>query len=149
MTRARPGHRRDRRGRGPRGPLAPAHIPLSESPGERFDHIVLDAVEHVETRWREQLKAVDFAVEEVPPLDPGLRYDDEIESAGVPLARLLPAGRGQPARIVLYRRPLELRAIDREDLEDLVHDIVVEEVAHFLGLDPETVDPGFSTDGDE
>ncbi|MDQ1704579.1 MAG: hypothetical protein QOF18_945 [Frankiaceae bacterium] len=149
MTRERPGRRRDRRGRGPRGPLAPAHVPLSESPGQLFDNIVLDAVEHVETRWHEQLKGVDFAVEEVPPLDDTVSFDDEIESAGVPLARLLPAGGGEPPRIVLYRRPLELRALDREDLEDLVHDIVVEEVAQFLGLDPETVDPGFSTEEDE
>jgi predicted Zn-dependent protease with MMP-like domain len=44
---------------------------------------------------------------------------------------------------VLYRRPLELRALDRDDLEDMIHDIVVEEVAHFLGLDPDTVDPGY------
>ena len=45
------------------------------------------------------------------------------------------------ARIVIYRRPLELRAVDRDDLEDLVHDIVVEEVAQFLGMDPAEVDP--------
>jgi predicted Zn-dependent protease with MMP-like domain len=118
------------------------------SPGQRFDDLVLDAVEHVEVRWREQLKGVDFAVEDVPPLDGVGPVQDEIESAGVPLARLLPAGRGAPPRIVLYRRPLELRAVDREDLEDLVHDIVVEEVAHFLGLDPETVDPGYGGDAD-
>jgi predicted Zn-dependent protease with MMP-like domain len=149
VTPARPGRRRDRRGRGPRGPLAPAQLPLSESPTERFDNLVLDAVEHVESRWRDQLKGVDFAVEEVPPVDEPVRYDDEIESAGVPLARLLPGGQGQPPRIVLYRRPLELRALDRDDLEDLVHDIVVEEVAHFLGLDPETVDPGFGGETDE
>ena len=146
MDRAR--RRRDRHGRGPRGPLAPRAVPLTESPSERFDNIVLDAVEHVETRWRDELRRLDFAVEEVPPLDLPMPVDDEIESAGVPLARVLPALGGQPARVVLYRRPLELRAIDREDLEDLVHDIVVEEVAHFLGLDPETVDPGYST-GDE
>jgi predicted Zn-dependent protease with MMP-like domain len=110
---------------------------------------VLDAVEHVEARWREELREVDFAVEEVPPVDGTLRVDDEIESNGVPLARLLPAGQGMPARIVLYRRPLELRALDREDLEDLVHDVVVEEVAHFLGLDPETVDPGFGGEAED
>jgi predicted Zn-dependent protease with MMP-like domain len=120
-----------------------------ESPTQRFDNLVLDAVEHVEARWREELKGVDFAVEEVPPLDEDVAVEDEIESAGVPLARLLPAARGTPPRIVLYRRPLELRAVDREDLEDLVHDIVVEEVAHFLGLDPETVDPGFGGEADE
>jgi predicted Zn-dependent protease with MMP-like domain len=42
---------------------------------------------------------------------------------------------------VLYRRPLELRAVDREDLADLVKDVIVEQVANLLGLDPEDVDP--------
>ena len=116
-------------------------MPLVETPTQRFDEIVLDAVEHVETRWRDRLATVDFAVEEVPPVDASGGWDDEISSAGVPLARLLPPGPGRRARIVIYRRPLELRAIDREDLEDLVHDIVVEEVAHYLGLDPAEVDP--------
>jgi predicted Zn-dependent protease with MMP-like domain len=135
--------RRDRRGRGPRGPLAPRQVPLAESPTERFDNLVLDAVEHLEARWREEMKGLDFAVEEVPPTDAEATYADEIESGGVPLARLLPAAGGERARIVLYRRPLELRASDRTDLEDLVHDVVVEEVAHFLDLDPETLDPGY------
>jgi predicted Zn-dependent protease with MMP-like domain len=142
MSRVPPRRRRDRRGRGPRGPLAPAGVPLTETPTQRFDSLVLDAVEHVESRWHDQLRGVDFAVEDVPPLD-DQPYDDEIASAGVPLARVLPSRGGEPPRIVLYRRPLELRADDRLDLEDLVHDIVVEEVAHFLGLDPETVDPGY------
>jgi predicted Zn-dependent protease with MMP-like domain len=147
VTPRRPGRHRDRRGRGARGPLAPAHVPLVESRSERFDNIVLDAVEHVERHWRDQLRSVDFAVEEVPNVEPDLVLDDEIESAGVPLARLYPAGADHPARIVLYRRPLELRAIDVEDLEDLVHDIVVDEVARFLGLAPEVVDPdGFRED---
>jgi predicted Zn-dependent protease with MMP-like domain len=111
-----------------------------ETPTQRFDGIVLDAVEHVESRWHDRLATVDFAVEEVPPIE-GEACEDEISSAGVPLARLLASGADHRARIVIYRRPLELRAIDREDLEDLVHDIVVEEVAHFLGLDPAEVDP--------
>jgi predicted Zn-dependent protease with MMP-like domain len=143
VTSPRPTRRRDRRGRGLRGPLAPPAVPLSESPSQRFDGIVLDAVEHVEARWRNELSTLDFAVEEVPPLDVTGPVEDEIESAGVPLARLFAASDGHPARLVVYRRPLELRAIDRDDLEDLIHDIVVEEVARFLGLDPEIVDPGY------
>ena len=116
-------------------------MPLVTTPTQRFDGIVLDAVEHVESRWHDRLAAVDFAVEEVPPLDGAGGWDDEISSAGVPLARLLAPGPGRRARIVIYRRPLELRALDRDDLEDLVHDIVVEEVAHYLGMDPSEVDP--------
>jgi predicted Zn-dependent protease with MMP-like domain len=118
-----------------------------ETPTQRFDGIVLDAVEHVEQRWRDRLTSLDFAVEEVPPAE-GAGWEDEISSAGVPLARLLPPGADRRSRIVIYRRPLELRAVDRQDLEDLVHDIVVEEVAHYLGLDPAEVDPdGYGDEG--
>ena len=119
-------------------------MPLVASPTQRFDSIVLDVVEHVEERWHDRLATLDFAVEEVPPVDSESSagaWEDEISSAGVPLARLLAAAPGRRARIVIYRRPLELRALDRDDLEDLVHDIVVEEVAHFLGMDPAEVDP--------
>ncbi len=110
--------------------------------------MVLDAIEHVEPRWHDQLAAVEFAVEDVPAPQESRTVSDEIESAGVPLARILPAERGQPPRIVVYRRPLELRARDREDLEDLIHDIVVEQIAHFLGLEPGVVDPGWDPDDD-
>ena len=48
-----------------------------------------------------------------------------------------------PAMVVLYRRPLEARARDRDTLGTLVHDAVVEQVAQLLGLSPETVDPGY------
>jgi predicted Zn-dependent protease with MMP-like domain len=141
--------RRDRRGRGLRGPLAPPGVPLVGSPADRFDRIASEAVDHVERRWREQLADVEFAVDLVPAVEAGSAVTDEIESAGVPLARIFPAAGGTPTHIVLYRKPLELRAHDVADLEDLVHDVVVQIVADFLGLDPDVVDPGFGGDEDD
>ena len=75
--------------------------------------------------------------------------DDDPEP--VPLARLDPgsarAGElqrpGRPRAIVLYRRPLMARADDEEDLSELVLDVVVEEFARLLGVDPQAVDPGY------
>jgi predicted Zn-dependent protease with MMP-like domain len=67
----------------------------------------------------------------------------------VPLARLLPGrpGRhGVPPRIVLYRRPLLARADGEEDLGELVLDVVIEEFARLLGVDPSAVDPGYSAE---
>jgi predicted Zn-dependent protease with MMP-like domain len=128
-----------------RGRLVPATVPMARSRSQIFDDMVLDAVEDLERRWAAQLRGVEFAVEDVPPELPS--YDsDVLEDGSVPLARLLPgrdAGRGRtiPPRIVVYRRPLEARAIDREDLADLVHDVIVEQVANLLGLDPDEVDP--------
>ncbi len=143
--------RRDRRGRGLRGRLVPQTIPLSRSRAQQFDDLVLDAVEHLEGRWAAKLESVEFAVEDVPAVPEGppetLVYGtDVIEDGAVPLARLLAAGsddegRPTPPRIVVYRRPLEVRSLDRADLADLVHDIVVEQVANLLGLDPDEVDP--------
>jgi predicted Zn-dependent protease with MMP-like domain len=112
-------------------------VPVSRSRAERFDDLVLDAVERLERRWAKQLQPVEFGVEDVPPSDVTSPIDQ------VPLGRLFPAGGGLPARIVLYRRPLEARALGRQELGALVHDVVVEQVAELLGLEPEAVDPGY------
>jgi predicted Zn-dependent protease with MMP-like domain len=155
--------RRDRHGRGLRGMLVPptvsvggrdVRVPLSQTRGERFDKLVLDAVEALEERWGKQLEGVEFAVEDVPAVPAAgldLPYDDDVvadETAGgaVPLGRLLPAavdprGEATPPRVVVYRRPLEARAADRVDLADLVHDVVVDQVARLLGMDPDEIDP--------
>jgi len=140
---ARP-RRRDRHGRGLRGPLVPAGVPLARSRSEQFDDLVLDAVEHLEQRWDEALARVEFAVDPVPEVDADPAPADELAGDdGVPLSRLFPARGSEPSRIVLYRRPIEARAPDRGELADLVHDVVVEQVARLLGLDPEVVDPPY------
>jgi predicted Zn-dependent protease with MMP-like domain len=128
--------RRDRHGRGLRSPLLPPDVPAARTRSEVFDDMVLDAVEHLEERWSEQLTAVEFAVEDVPQVDD----DADVPPDEVPLAKAVPASGRHPSRIVIYRRPLEARAHDPLDLADLVHDVVVEQVAALLGLDPDTVD---------
>jgi predicted Zn-dependent protease with MMP-like domain len=130
-----PRRRRDRRDRGVRGPLLPATLPGYRTRGEQFDELVLDAVERLERRWKAQLEGVEFAVEDVPPSDPA-----PWERGEVPLGRLFPGEPPLPTRIVVYRRPVETRADDRDDLAHLVNDVVVELVAHLLGVAPDEVD---------
>jgi len=125
-------------------------VPIAASPADRFDRIASDAVEHVEHRWREQLANVEFAVDLVPAAEVDAGHpasEGAIESGGVILAQIIPAHAKRKAHIVLYRKPIELRARDLDDLEDLVHDIVVHVIANYLGLEPDVVDPGFG-DGD-
>lgn len=132
--------RRDRRGRGIRGPLLPPGTPAYRTRAQRFDDLVLDVVELLERRWSAQLAGTEFAVEEVPPSDPA---PWEIE--GVPLGRCFPAESGQSARVVVYRRPVELRALDDLDRAELVRDVVVEQVAHLLARSPEEIDPRYGS----
>ena len=133
--------RRDRRGHGPRGPLSPPHVPLSRTRAQRFDDLVLDAVERLEPRWGDALRGVEFAVEDVPVADP------TGAATGVPLGRVLPARPSEAARVVVYRRPVETRA-EPGGLGALVHDVVVAQVADLLGLEPETVDPDWEDPAD-
>lgn len=130
--------RRDRRGRGLRGLLIPAALPGHRTRADRFDDHVLAAVDRLERRWGRQLEGTEFAVEEVPPSDPA-----PWEQGGVPLGRFFPADAGMPARIVVYRRPVQTRAVDEADLAELVRDVVIEQVAHLLARPPEEVDPRF------
>ncbi|MFD7615015.1 metallopeptidase family protein [Streptomyces sp. NPDC059828] len=124
--------RRDRHGRGMRGPVAPPQVPLSASRSETFRDLVRDSVERLERRWP-QLSDVEFLVLQVP----------ESPDETVPLGSSLPAGKGQPARIIVYRRPVEIRTKNRDERALLVHEVVVEQVADLLGLSPESVDPRY------
>ncbi|GAA3572163.1 metallopeptidase family protein [Amycolatopsis ultiminotia] len=139
--------RRDRHGRGLRGTLYPASLPAAASRAERFDALVLDALEPIEARWRHELTKLDVAVDDVPEVheDGRTAVDGVLHDGVVPLSRLVPAGvdrTGLPtrARIVLYRRPLEARAKDPAELADLVHDVLVEQVAGYLGVEPDVIE---------
>ena len=68
----------------------------------------------------------------------------------VPLSRLDPGSPGnhagaaaRPPRIVVYRRPLAARADSEEELGEIIFQVVVEELARLLGIDPEQIDPGY------
>jgi predicted Zn-dependent protease with MMP-like domain len=139
--------RRDRHGRGLRGTLYPATLPAAASRAERFDALVLDALEPIEARWRHELTKLDVAVDDVPEVRENGRApsDGVLHDGSVPLSRLVPAGvdrTGMPtrARIVLYRRPLEARAKDPSELAELVHDVLVEQVAGYLGVEPDVIE---------
>jgi predicted Zn-dependent protease with MMP-like domain len=158
-----------------RGILAPPEVPLHRTRAQRFDDLVLQAVTRLEPRWEAHLAEVEFAVEEIPPVD-------DAASGSVPLARLEPgspggaaaagepgsralpdragvsgtaggprparadAGAGaaaRPPRIVVYRRPLMARADSEDDLGELVFEVIVEEFARLLGMNPEDIDPGY------
>jgi predicted Zn-dependent protease with MMP-like domain len=142
-----------------RGVLVPPDVPLHRTRAEAFDDLVLQAVARLEPQWEAHLSGVEFAVEEIPPAD----FPVTGSHGPVPLSRLdlgtPPAGPGgqgpgpdmpgaadeqHPPRIVVYRRPLLARADGEEELGELVFDVVVEEFARILGIDPADVDPGYA-----
>lgn len=133
-----PGHgrRRDRRGRGLRGPLLAPQLPGARSRSQIFDDHVRAGLARLSQRWERQLGGIEVAVEDVPA-SAGAPWED-----GVVLGRAFSPAHGLPPRIVLYRRPIEARA-SAEDLGVSVLDVLVEELAHLLQRDPGEIDPGY------
>ena len=123
-----------------RGPLAWPPVPAMASRAEQFDELVLDAATRLETRvgdraGRRRVRRRGRAARRARPW----------ETADVPLGRLFASHGKVPARIVVYRRPVETRANDRRELVALVNDVVVEQVAAMLEVDPHELDPGYET----
>ncbi len=111
------------------------------SRAERFDELVLDCAQRLERAWGRPFPEFDLGFEAVPPSDPAPWEHDE-----VPLGRMFAARGRDVARIVIYRRPIETRAESDCELADLVAEVVTEQVAALLGVDPGALDPRFGTD---
>ena len=114
---------------------------------------MLEALEPIELRWGSELAELDLAVDDVPEVDEtsptrwcGARACWPTSGCRWPSwCRPGSTRTGMPsrARIVLYRRPLEARARDSgEDLADLLHEVLVEQVAEYLNIEPDAVDGG-------
>jgi Zincin-like metallopeptidase len=145
-ARPRTGRRRDRRGRDMRGPsvlpgpLSPFGVPLTRSRKAEFDAIVLSVVHELEARWHAELRLVEFAVEETPLVP------DDWAADTVPLATVARGSGSSPTRLVLFRRPIELRAEGRTELTALVLTVLVEQISELLGRPPEEIDPRYDPD---
>jgi len=122
------------------GPLSPDGVPAVRSRKAAFDALVLDVVHDLEERWAQELGLVEFAVEETPLVP------DDWDSDTVPLATLVRGTGSRPTRLVLFRRPIELRAETRSDLSAMVLTVLVEQVSELLGRPPEEIDPRYDAE---
>ena len=134
----RPGRMRDRRGRGPRGPMAlpgplsPRSVPAHRPPRESFDLLVGDILAALEPHFDAAPDHVEIVVEEAPLLPPEWSDDVPLSIVGV-----LPEGH----RIMVFRIPITQRCVGREDLEDLVWSVVLDRLAEVWHMSPDDLDP--------
>lgn len=136
--------RRDRHGRGVRGPESlpnrwtktPVRLPGRLRPAEYFIETVTESVQRLMQTCPDAVGGVDIGVEDVP----SGAFDWALLDR-VPLAAAIDATGTHPARIVIFRRPLERRAGDRAELRDLVHVTLVEQLSALTGRSMHDLDP--------
>jgi Zincin-like metallopeptidase len=100
----------------------------------RFDGIVLDCAERLQRHLGSEITGVEFAVEDVPSTLPA-------DASDLALSTHLPAEGERAARVVVYRRPVELRVQGRAETAELVTDLLVDELADLLGREADELDP--------
>lgn len=129
---------RDRRGRGPRGPMAlpgplsPRSVPAHRAPRESFDLLVGDVLAALENHFTVEPDHVEIVVEEAPLLPP--EWTDD-----VPLSIVVPVPDGH--RVMVFRIPIMQRCLTTDDLEDLVWSVILDRLAEVWHLSPDDLDP--------
>lgn len=99
-----------------------------------FFQCVTDAVDAIEEAVPDALTHLDVCVEDVPDVS-------SLWSSHMPLAAAIDADETHLAQIIVYRRPIELRASDPTQLRQLVFTALVEQVSSATGLSVDTLDP--------
>lgn len=113
-------------------------LPRYRTRSGMFDDLLAAHIRRLNNAWPELIRPIQFAVEDVPPSDP---VPWELEPNV--MSRLFPTAHGMPARIVLYRMPLQSRARNRDDLQWTIRDELVVRVAELYGRRPEEIDPDY------
>ena len=135
--------RRDRHARGLRGPLAlpnpysgrAARPARPANKADFFTEAVQDSVERVARQCPDALVGVTFGVEDVPHLATPWSGDR------VPLAAAVDGDVDHLSQVVVYRRPLEHRAVSRRGLRILVYRTIVEQLSALTGRSVSEIDP--------
>ena len=129
--------RRDRHGRGARGPLFFPGTPAWRTRRQHFDLLVAETAPEIIGRWP-AVGSIEFAVEDVPPSDPA-----PWEDPTVLLGRVFPADgrRGLRDRIVVYRRGVEQHAT-KDEIPFLLRSLLIERISQVVDVPPEELDVG-------
>src|SRR4051812_7514179 len=121
--------------------VAPPGLPPQRSPPAPVDEGGAVEVTRLEKRLPQVVARVEFAIEDVPNLD--------LDTTEIPLTHATGGTSHEPYRIVVFRRPIELRAErSGSGLSWLVRSALVLELADVLALSPEQIDPDFDADDD-
>ena len=108
---------------------------------EEFEELVTEAISTLPEKFRERMENIVVVVESLPSQD--LLREMKIKSPygllglyrGVPYTR-----RGiwyrnvMPDKIIIFKKPIEVRCKNKEEIKESVRRVVIHEIGHYFGL---------------
>ena len=128
--------KRDRHARGIKGPLIPHSVPIYETPAGAFERLLTEATEDFQIRLGVQLANIEIGFEEIPS-----NRDLVLSELTVPLGR---TEIGNPSQVIVYRRPIETRVFNHDELDRKIRDVLAELIGSIIGLRPIDIDPYYA-----
>ncbi len=111
---------------------------------DHFAKVIEEAMAELPEAVRTAMKNVDVIVEDLPDLAVLQKSDPPLSPSAVGLFDPEPlapnAGPGQPVRIFLYRKNLEVTCASEDEMVDEIGVTLLHEIGHHLGLDEEDLD---------
>lgn len=108
---------------------------------ERFEAIVVGAIEELPAGFRERIANVEFAVEDWARPDDYARTNSPASTMLLGVYRGIPLTKRNssyhltlPDRIVIFQQPLQRMARDEADLGERIGHVVRHEIAHYFGI---------------
>ncbi len=109
-----------------------------------FAKVIEEAMGELPEPVKNAMKNVDVIVEDVPDVEVLKKSDPPLSPSAVGLFDPEPlapnAGPGQPVRIFLYRKNLEISCATEEEMVDEIGVTLLHEIGHHLGLDEDDLD---------
>lgn len=113
----------------------PVRVPRRPDDREFFAAALAEAIASVAGSCPQALQGLTVSLADVPDLPAAWRHHS------VPLAAAVESPDGRAAEVVVYWRPLQLRAASRDGLRILVRRTLVEQLSVVTGLPVEQIDP--------
>lgn len=117
----------------------PAKVPQPMRGATLFLECMRDAIARLNAHCPDVINQIEFGMDEVP--DAGTLWRSSNAEYAIPLASAVDAVDDKPARIVVYRRPLERRASDRYELAEIVYETLVDQIVALTGRSIDEIDP--------
>jgi predicted Zn-dependent protease with MMP-like domain len=108
---------------------------------KEFEELISEAINDLPENFKEKMENIAIAIEDLPSQE--LLIEMNIKSPygllglyrGVPYPR-----RGiwyrnvLPDKIIIFKKPIEVRCRNREDIKESVRRVVIHEIGHYFGL---------------
>lgn len=111
---------------------------------DAFAKVIEEAMSELPEQVKGAMKNVSVIVEDVPDVAVLLKSDPPLSPSAVGLFDPEPlmqnAGPGQPVRIFLFRKNLEITCANEEEMVDEIGVTLLHEIGHHLGLDEDDLD---------